>query len=185
MALWSMTDEEAGKPKYLNDADKASTIGVDAAEAATSGAKSKGINTPGWVKYTTYTDAQGNTRNKSEVLVAAGSMATDGTAGIDDDLNPVTATTFTQMVDYSNISFAGMSPVSSAAVDFNGMSPAMITYITGLAVGSPFSATYSIMGTEYTVTGTLATQITDMAGYRGTLNFDTPTMGVSFLTFTA
>ena len=35
--------------------------------------RSKGINTPGWTRYNTYTDAQGNTRNKVEVLVASSS----------------------------------------------------------------------------------------------------------------
>jgi hypothetical protein len=90
-----MTDEEAGKPKYLSDtlrndqtvSDKDATIGIDATEAAASGSIAKGLGTPGWVRYTTYTDSNGNTRHKSEVLVAAGSMATDGTTTLVDDLN--------------------------------------------------------------------------------------------------
>jgi hypothetical protein len=77
MALWSNTDTNASKPKYLNTADKAATLGVSVAEAQTAGNIAKGINTPGWVKYTTYTDAQGNTRNKSEVLVAMASITGD------------------------------------------------------------------------------------------------------------
>jgi len=32
MALWSNTDGDAGKPKYLSDADKAKTFGMDATE---------------------------------------------------------------------------------------------------------------------------------------------------------
>ena len=90
-----MTDNDAGKPKYLSDtlrndqtvSDKDATIGIDATEAAASGSIAKGLGTPGWVKYTTYTDSNGNTRHKSEVLVAAGSLATDGTTTLVDDLN--------------------------------------------------------------------------------------------------
>jgi len=77
MALWGKTDTAADKPKYLNTADKAATLGVDVSEAQTAGNIAKGINTPGWVKYTTYTDAQGSTRHKSEVLVAMSSMTGD------------------------------------------------------------------------------------------------------------
>lgn len=77
MALWNSTDEAASKPKNLNTADKAVTFGVDVTEAKTATNRAKGINTPGWVKYTTYTDAQGRTRHKSEVLVAIPSMTLD------------------------------------------------------------------------------------------------------------
>lgn len=77
MSLWTMVDEAAGKPKYLNTADKAATYGVDVTEAQVASNIAKGINTPGWVKYTTYTDAQGNTRHKAETLVAASSMTGD------------------------------------------------------------------------------------------------------------
>lgn len=95
MSLWTMTDDEAGKPKYLSDtlrnaqtvSDKDSTIGINAAEALDAGSAAKGLRTPGWVTYTTYTDANGNVRHKSEVLVAAGSMGSDGTQTLVDDLS--------------------------------------------------------------------------------------------------
>jgi hypothetical protein len=83
MALWNNTDVEGSKPKYLNTTDKAATVGVSVNEAQNAGNIAKGINTPGWVKYTTYTDGNGNTRNKSEVLVA---MAT--ITGDNDTLDP-------------------------------------------------------------------------------------------------
>ncbi len=93
MSLWTMTDEEAGKPKYLSDelrngqtvSDKDATYGVDASasreEAMLPENRNKGIKTPGWVQYRTYTDCNGNTRHKVETLVAAGSMTGDA----DDD----------------------------------------------------------------------------------------------------
>jgi hypothetical protein len=48
-------------------------FGVNVTEAGVASNIAKGLNTPGWVRYNTYTDAQGNTRNKSEVLVASSS----------------------------------------------------------------------------------------------------------------
>lgn len=100
MSLWTMTDEAAGKPKYLSDtlrneqtvSDKDSTMGISAAEAADSGSTAKGLGTPGWVTYTTYTDSNGNTRHKSEVLVAASSIATDGDTVLTDDIASATGT---------------------------------------------------------------------------------------------
>lgn len=77
MALWGKTDEASSKPKYLNEADAAATVGVSVAEAQNSVNIAKGINTPGWVKTQTYTDAQGNVRNKNEVLVAFSSITGD------------------------------------------------------------------------------------------------------------
>jgi hypothetical protein len=77
MALWNNTDTDASKPKYLNNAEKAVTAGVDVAEAQATVNIAKGINTPGWVKAVTYTDAQGNVRTKSEVLVAMSSITGD------------------------------------------------------------------------------------------------------------
>ena len=90
MPLWSNTDLEASKPKYLNTADKAATVGVTIVEAQNATNIAKGINTPGWVKTSTYTDAQGNVRNKNEVLVAFGSMTGDS-----DSLPPVPTITIT------------------------------------------------------------------------------------------
>ena len=52
-------------------------FGVDSTEEAQTEAKAKGIAHSGWVRYYTYTDAQGNVRNKSEVLVANNSITGD------------------------------------------------------------------------------------------------------------
>ena len=87
MSLWSTTD----KPKYLSDAEKALTAGVSVEEAQVAANKAKGVQHPGWVRNVTYTDSNGNVRNKTETLVAMGSMvqaggdlaADDTTIGID------------------------------------------------------------------------------------------------------
>ena len=89
MSLWGKTDEVASKPKYLSDtlrndqttSDLDLTVGVSTNEAKVNDNKARGVNTPGWVKYVEYTDANGNVRHKSEVLVAMSSITGDG----DDD----------------------------------------------------------------------------------------------------
>jgi hypothetical protein len=77
MSLWTNVDNTAGKPKNLKGTEKDSVYGVSLSEAQVASNRAKGIKTPGWVKYTTYTDAQGHTRNKSEVLVALNNMTSD------------------------------------------------------------------------------------------------------------
>jgi hypothetical protein len=65
------------QPAYLSNGELAQVYGVDSTEATIAANRAKGINTPGWVKYTTYTDAQSNTRHKAEVLVAMSSITGD------------------------------------------------------------------------------------------------------------
>lgn len=77
MSLWGKNDTANDKPKYLSATDKAATVGISVTEAQAAANIAKGINTPGWVKTVTYTDAQGNVRNKNEVLVAFASLSGD------------------------------------------------------------------------------------------------------------
>lgn len=83
MALWTNIDNEAGKPKNLTQAEKDITLGVDLGEAQNASNRAKGIATPGWVKYNTYTDQNGAVRNKVEVLCALKTITGDN-----DDIPP-------------------------------------------------------------------------------------------------
>ena len=85
MALWSNTDAALSKPKYLTATEKTATAGVSVEEAGVAANKAKGVAHAGWVKNMTYTDAQGSTRNKTEVLVAMGSMVQSGGDLVADD----------------------------------------------------------------------------------------------------
>lgn len=58
----------------------ANIVGVDVTEATVAANRAKGIKIPGWTQYKTYTDAQGNIRNKVVVLVA-GNGFTQATMG--------------------------------------------------------------------------------------------------------
>ena len=88
MSLWGKTDQESDKPKWLSDvlkndqtvSDLDSTVGVSVAEATLAANRAKGLKTQGWTKTITYTDAQGNVRNKSEILVAIGGDLTGDAA---------------------------------------------------------------------------------------------------------
>ena len=83
MPLWGKTDEAASAPKYLNDEELQTAFFVDTTEAAVETNRAAGIKTPGWMKYTSYTDANGNVRHKTEVLVSMKVSAADaGDAGV-------------------------------------------------------------------------------------------------------
>lgn len=73
-------------PKYVTAAEIAANniIGVDDTEAALAANKARGINTPGWMKYVTYTDMHGNTRYKTEPLVVMSAAVTSDAP--DDDI---------------------------------------------------------------------------------------------------
>ena len=60
-------------------------FGINETEAGVAANRAKGLKTAGWVRYNTYTDAQGNTRHKSEVLVAGGSFTAAATGDAADD----------------------------------------------------------------------------------------------------
>lgn len=86
MPLWTNIDNEAGKPKYLNEADKAATLGIDVAEAA-----NIEVTHAGWVLAKTGSGGRAG-RVFNETLVAMGSMTGDS-----DDIPPNTSTiTFTE-----------------------------------------------------------------------------------------
>jgi len=48
---------------------------IDANEAQQAENRARGLKVPGWTNYRSYTDANGNVRNKSEVLVAMGAYS--------------------------------------------------------------------------------------------------------------
>jgi hypothetical protein len=85
MALWGKTDELASVPKWLEDDanntnkshDIDNAVFVDLTEAGVATNRAKGLKTPGWNLYHTYTDALGNTRHKTESLVVMKVSAAD------------------------------------------------------------------------------------------------------------
>lgn len=135
MSLWKKTDTSDGKPKYLSDTDKSQTIGIDVVETTDSEAASRGLKSPGWVKYRTYTDGQGNTRHKSEILVAMRTFNADSNSTLSDDLGLINT-------DYP---IPGSGTYRTAAVALSGVS-------------------YADIGTPATLTGGITTVDNSIAG---------------------
>lgn len=98
MSLWGKTDDANSAPKYLSEAnnvpwtiDKDYAFFVDTDEAGVANNQNKGLGTPGWNLHRTYTDSDGNTRYRSECLVAmkvdantAGDSGVSGNTTIED-----------------------------------------------------------------------------------------------------
>jgi hypothetical protein len=67
-------------PKYVPTSDIVANtiIGIDTTEAGVANNRIRGLSTPGWNNYVTYTDMHGRTRHKTETLaVLAGGMSGD------------------------------------------------------------------------------------------------------------
>lgn len=92
MALWGKTDAAGSVPKYLetdvnntnksHDADNA--VFVDLTEAGVAANRARGIKTPGWNLYNTYSTADGRTRHIVEPLVTMKVSAGDAGDQADD-----------------------------------------------------------------------------------------------------
>lgn len=132
MALWGKTDQESDKPKWLSDvlrndqtvSDKDSTYGVSVAEARVSANRAKGLKTQGWTQTMSYTDAQGNVRNKSEILVAIGSDMT----GDDADDAVVVDRVIAITVQPQNVAVTGATSGVSFSVTAAATPTAALTY---------------------------------------------------------
>ena len=73
MSLYGRTDSNANKTKAGRGVSPSSQakqiLFIDNTEAALAENKARGLNAPGWWSYFTYTDGEGNTRHKAEMLV--------------------------------------------------------------------------------------------------------------------
>lgn len=69
------------RPAYVQTQYIGDVYGVDSGapryEAQLPENRAKGLKTPGWNKYITYTDSNGNVRHKTECLVAMGTIQGD------------------------------------------------------------------------------------------------------------
>ena len=73
MSLYGRTDSNANKTKAGRGVSPSSQakqiLFIDDTEAALAENKARGLNAPGWWSYFTYTDCEGHTRHKAEMLV--------------------------------------------------------------------------------------------------------------------
>ncbi len=153
MALWGNIDQAADKPKYLNTADTAAVEGISAAEAATPGNKAKGVQHPGWVLYRTYTDAQGNTRHKSETLVAMSTISGDDntddtTIGIDPVITIGTQPVAASVTTPDPATFTVAATVNNGATPTYQWQVSTDTGTTWTNITGKTSATLTVISTD-------------------------------------
>lgn len=127
MALWGKTDTQAAAPKYLSTEEASKIYFVDTTEAQVAANRAKGIQTPGWNTYSTYTDADGNTRHKVETLVVMKVAA--GDAG-DDGAIVIAATAMANNTVYTIVS-AGTTDFTLVGAANNDVGTAFTSDISG------------------------------------------------------
>ena len=129
MSSWGNTDTVASVPKYLSEADADKAYFVDTTEAAVASNKAKGLGA-GWNTYSTYTDTNGKTRHKAELLVAMGTAV--GTSG-DVGAIIISSADMTTGAEYTIVT-AGTSDYSAVGAANNDVG---VTFTaTGTAAGT-------------------------------------------------
>lgn len=78
------------QPAYIPETDLDKVFGISVAESQQTNNIAKGINTPGWVRYVTYTDSGSVTRHKAETLVAFGAISGDADGSTFPDVPVIT-----------------------------------------------------------------------------------------------
>tara|TARA_A200000159_G_C7155939_1_gene269223 strand:- start:39 stop:620 length:582 start_codon:yes stop_codon:yes gene_type:complete len=110
MSLYGNTDSDANVTKagrgIAASSQAKQTIFVDNTEAALAENKARGLNAPGWWSYYTYTDCEGNTRHKAEMLVT-----------IAEPIGPETQADDAVAADESVLIAISVQPASAAVVD--------------------------------------------------------------------
>lgn len=151
MSIWGTTDQANAKPKFLTTAEATGTVGVSVAEARLPNNRAAGIKTPGWTQVTSYTDAQGNVRSKTNVLVAMKGGLT-GDAADDAIVSDRTITIGTQPQSVSVT--AGATATFSVVATVTPTAAATYQWQKQEAGSRTWSAIVGATGTSYT-TGAL------------------------------
>lgn len=119
---------------YDNLVGKRNVFGVDKLEVQNPDNKAKGINSPGWVHYKTWTNSQGSVRHRAETLVAMSkNFNSNATPTLQIDA-PDDAT----IPDYGIVITAGPTAVKTG----NAASPSAIYSVTAGPVPTGPTATY-------------------------------------------
>jgi hypothetical protein len=78
MALWGKTDTPANHPKWIAKQPipaGATVMFIDRAAAQLPDNRAKGIKSPGWWIYNSWTNADGSVQHSAELLVAINELA--------------------------------------------------------------------------------------------------------------
>lgn len=119
---------------YDNHVSKRNVFGVDKLEVQNPDVKAKGINSPGWVHYKTWTNTQGSVRHRAETLVA---MSKNFNSNAVPTLQ-VDAPDDATIPDYGVVISAGPTAVKTG----NAASPSAIYSVTAAAVPAGPTVSY-------------------------------------------
>ena len=180
MSLYGKDDSNANKTKAgigVSGSSQAKTIVfIDDTEAQLASNKARGVGSPGWYSFFTYTDMHGNTRYKAEHLVTiAGPEANASETQADDTIGAdvlETITIGTQPANSTSSSGAGTFAVAST-VDQSGaqtfqwqrQKPGTNRW-TNLAAGTDTGITYADFTTNTLAYSGLASNALDGYKYR-------------------
>lgn len=129
-----LTYGQTANVNYDLKVGKRNVFGVDKIEVQNPDVKAKGVNSPGWVHYKTWTNTQGSVRHRAETLVAmsknfnSNAVTTLQIDAPDDDTIP----------DYG-VTVSSVSVVKTGNTD----SPSAIYTATGTVIPSGPNATYT------------------------------------------
>jgi len=157
MSLYGRTDSNTNKTKVertIASSSQAKTIVfVDETEARLNENRQRGIDGPGWWSYFTYTDNAGNTRYKTEKLVALANPDTNANeTQADDTIAADVASAVTITAQPAN--------VTNASTPFTGTFA-----VTTSTTGTPGTLTYQWQ--VQTPTGTRWVNLTNTGVYTG------------------
>ena len=174
MSLYGRTDSNTNKAKaaigVAASAQAKQTIFIDDTEAALAENKARGLNAPGWWSYYTYTDCEGNTRHKAEMLVTIAGPDTNANETQADDAAAADVSVLidiqTQPADTAVAVGAALQLVLGATATPPG-DASVLTYQWQKKSGKRWSNISGATGTTYDV-GTYAAE--DAGSYRVKIN---------------
>lgn len=152
MSLYGRTDSTDNQTKagrgVVSDSNTKTIVFIDDTEAQLEENKSRGLTSPGWWAYDTYTDMHGNTRHKAELMVVLAGPEANADETLADDAYAADITS--------------LITISSQPANQTTKTPAggILTVDTiGAADASRAAGTYTIGASDYTTdaSGTGAT----------------------------
>ena len=184
MSLYGKDDSNANKTKagigVATSSQSKEIVFIDDTEAQLASNKARGVGSPGWYSFFTYTDMHGNTRYKAEHLVTiAGPEANASETQADDTIGADVLETITitgQPANSTSSSGAGTFAVTST-VDQSGtqtfqwqrQKPGTNRW-TNLAAGTDTGITYADFTTNTLAYSGLASNALDGYKYRVKIN---------------
>jgi hypothetical protein len=165
MSLYGRTDSNTNKTKATIGVSASSQakeiIFVDNTEAALNENKSRGIDAPGWWSYYTFTDCEGVTRHKAELMITIADPDTNANeTQADDTIAADVASAITISVQPANQSTTapagGILTVTRAGTAATGTGSYTNVAYTTASSGTGATFNVSRAGGVYTVTRTAA-----------------------------